>query len=60
VVATRKKSWRFDGQNPDRQRDWLGVSNVGLYFICIQAGGVFFVSAIVVLRSSILGRNIRR
>jgi hypothetical protein len=60
VVATRKKSWRFDGQNPDRQRDWLGVSNVELYFICIQAGGVVFVSAIVVLVSSILGRNIRR
>jgi len=60
VVATRKKSWRFDGQNPDRQRDWLGVSNVRLYFICTQAGGIVFVSPIVVLGSSILGRNLQR
>jgi hypothetical protein len=28
VDATRKKSWRLDGQKPDRQRDWLGVSFV--------------------------------
>jgi hypothetical protein len=26
VVATRKKSWRLDGLNVDRQRDWLDVS----------------------------------
>jgi hypothetical protein len=26
LVATRKKSWRLDGHNLDRQRDWLDVS----------------------------------
>jgi hypothetical protein len=37
VVATRKKSWRLDGSNLDRQRDWLGVSNYGVYFISSAA-----------------------
>jgi hypothetical protein len=26
LVATRKKNWRLDGLNLDRQRDWLDVS----------------------------------
>jgi hypothetical protein len=33
VVATRKKSWRLDGHKLDRQRDWLDVSNIAVYFI---------------------------
>src|SRR2546423_14735627 len=37
MVATRKKSWRLDGQDADRQRDWLGVSSNGLYRICFEA-----------------------
>jgi hypothetical protein len=37
VVATRKKSWRLDGSNLDRQRDWLGVSNYAVYFISSAA-----------------------
>jgi hypothetical protein len=38
MVATRKKSWRLDGQESDRQRDWLGVSNIRVYLTCSEAG----------------------
>jgi hypothetical protein len=40
LVTTRKKNWRLDGQDPDRQRDWLGVSNIGVYPICSETGAV--------------------
>jgi hypothetical protein len=37
VVATRKKSWRLDDEIQIRQRDWLGVSNTGVYLLCSKA-----------------------